>query len=145
MSEGHMGILINCCLTSIHCTCRQPYGYSHGSDTVGYYRQEHNHSNAPQAMGNMYSSDAQGEGNGLFGPVRVHMRSPIDGLAGIGRGTTFASGAAWPPTRLVFSRVPLGTCNRNYQQSVANNESETRVNITGDLSGDGLTALVGLS
>ncbi|MQM07777.1 hypothetical protein Taro_040624 [Colocasia esculenta] len=136
---------INCCLTSIQCACRQSYGYSHGSSTVGYYRQEHTHSNAPQAMGNVYISDAQGEGSSLFGPVRVHVRGPIDGLAGIGRGTTFVSGATWPPTRLVFSRVPLGTGNRNYQQSVANDDSETRVDITGDLSGDGLTALVGLT
>ncbi|CAA6662051.1 unnamed protein product [Spirodela intermedia] len=136
---------ITCCLTITQCTCRQPYGYSHGCNSGGYYKQEHSRSNGPQTMGNVYITDAQGERNGLFGPVRVHVRGPIDGLAGIGRGTTFVPGAAWPPTRLVFSRVPLGVGNRNSHQSVANDESEARVDVTGDLTGDGLTALVGLS
>lgn len=96
-------------------------------------------------MGNVYLADPQGEGSGLFGPVRVHVRGAIDGLAGIGRGNTCMPGAAWPPTRYVFSRVPFGLGNRNCQQSLANDESEARVDLNGDLSGDGLTALVNLS
>ncbi|EEF45540.1 conserved hypothetical protein [Ricinus communis] len=109
-----------CCFTSTACTCRQPFGFSQGVATTG-------------------------EGNGLFRPVRVHIRGPIDGLAGIGRGTTFVPTAAWPPTRFVFSRVPFGMGNRNCQQSIANEDSESRTDHIGDLAGDGLTALVGLS
>eukprot|EP00262_Sarcandra_glabra_P005503 TRINITY_DN1715_c0_g1_i1.p1 TRINITY_DN1715_c0_g1~~TRINITY_DN1715_c0_g1_i1.p1 ORF type:complete len:872 (-),score=156.78 TRINITY_DN1715_c0_g1_i1:83-2698(-) len=135
----------NCCLSSMACACRQPYGYSHGGTATGYYRQEHDRNSAPANMGNIYLADTQGEGNGLFGPVRVHVRGPMDGLAGIGRGATFVPAAAWPPTRFVFSRVPFGLGNRNCQQSPANDESEARGDLNGDLSGDGLTALVGLS
>ncbi|ONK68252.1 uncharacterized protein A4U43_C05F9310 [Asparagus officinalis] len=133
----------SCCLTT--CACRQSYGYSaQGGGPIGCYRQEHDR-NITGNMGNVYLADPQGEGNGLFGPVRVHVRGPIDGLAGIGRGNTHVSGAAWPPTRYVFSRVPLGLGNRNCQQSLANDEPEARVDLNGDLSGDGLTALVNLS
>ncbi|KAK1279380.1 hypothetical protein QJS04_geneDACA019713 [Acorus gramineus] len=135
----------NCCLTSIACACRQPYVFSHGGPPSGYYRHEQDRSNVAGNMGNVYLADGQGEVSGLYGPVRVHVRGPNDGLAGIGRGTTFAPGSAWPPTRFVFSRVPCGFGNRNGQQSLANDESEARIDINGDISGDGLTALVGLS
>lgn len=134
----------SCCLTSIACACRQTYGYSHGGTSFNYYKQEHDR-NIHGSMRTVYVADAQGDGNSLFGPVRVQVRGAIDGLAGIGRGTTFVPGAAWPPTRYVFSRVPLGLGNRNCQQSLANDESEGRVDLAGELSGDGLTALVGLS
>ncbi|GAV74911.1 BTB domain-containing protein [Cephalotus follicularis] len=136
----------NCCRTSMACSCRQPFGFSHGIPTTGYYMQEHDQNDSPGNMGNVYVADSsQGEGNGLFRPVRVHVRGPIDGLAGIGRGTTFVPAAAWPPTRFVFSRVPFGMGNRNCQQAHANDDSEARADHNGDLSGDGLTALVGLS
>lgn len=135
-----------CCLMSMACTCRQPFGISHVVATTGYYMQEHEHHNSSGGVTNVYVADSgQGEGNGLFRPVRVHVRGPIDGLAGIGRGTTFVPAAAWPPTRFVFSRVPFGMGNRNCQQSVASDDSENRTDHNGDLSGDGLTALVGLS
>ncbi|KAI5349510.1 hypothetical protein L3X38_002398 [Prunus dulcis] len=131
----------SCCLTSLACTCRQQFSFSHGV-TTGYYMQEHNQNNSP---GVYVAESSPGEGNGLFRPVRVHVRGPIDGLAGIGRGTTFVPATAWPPTRFVFSRVPFGMGNRNCQQSLANDDSEARADHSGDLSGDGLTALVGLS
>lgn len=134
----------NCCLT--RCACRQSYGYSsQGGGPAGYYRQEHDRNNITGNVGNVYVADPQGDGSGLFGPVRVHVRGPIDGLAGLGRGNTYVPGAAWPPTRYVFSRVPFGLGNRNCQQSLANDESEARVDLNGDLTGDGLTALVNLS
>jgi hypothetical protein len=53
-------------------------------------------------------------------------------------------GAAWAPTRYVFSRVPYGLGSRNGQQ-FANDESEPRIDRNGDISADGLTALVNLS
>lgn len=140
----------NCCLTSMACTCRQPFGYSHGGvGTTSYYMEEHHDpNNPPTNIGNSYvtnpSPESEGS-NGTFRPVRIHVRGPMDGLAGIGRGTTYVAAAAWPPTRFVFSRVPFNMGNRNCQQSVANDDSEGRLDHNGDLSGDGLTALVGLS
>lgn len=137
----------NCCHVSIACMCRQPFGYSTGVTAPGYYMQDHEHNNLPpNELGHIYiNSSAQGDRNGLFRPVRVHDRGPIDGLAGIGRGTTFAPAAAWPPTRYVFSRVPFGIGNRNSQQIPANDGPDNRPEINADLTGDGLTVLVGLS
>ncbi|MCL7045180.1 hypothetical protein MKW94_017562 [Papaver nudicaule] len=136
----------NCCLSSMACACRQAYGFSQGATVSGYYMHDHDRNNAPGNLGNIYIADsAQAEGNGLSRPVRVHVRGPIDGLAGIGRGATFVPAPAWPPTRFVFSRVPFGLGNRNCQQSLANDEPEVRAEHNGDMSGDGLTALVGLS
>ncbi|XP_031278429.1 uncharacterized protein LOC116136904 isoform X2 [Pistacia vera] len=138
----------NCCRTSMACTCRQtgPFGFSPGVTATGYYMHEHDQNNSPGNIGNIYVADSsQGEGNGLFRPVRVHVRGPIDGLAGIGRGSTFVPASAWPPTRFVFSRVPFGVGNRQCQQSPANDDTEARTDHNGDLSGDGLTAIVGLS
>ena len=132
----------NCCLTSMQCACRQPFGFPHGVATTGYYVQEHDQNHLTGNNGNVYVADnAQGEGNGLFRPVRVRVRGPIDGLAGIGRGASFVPTTAWTPTRFVFSRVG----NRNGQQSLANDDSEARADHNGDMSGGGLTALVELS
>ncbi|KAL1806673.1 hypothetical protein ACET3Z_029741 [Daucus carota] len=138
----------NCCLVSMVCACRQPYGYSRGIPSSGYYIQEHDQHISPSNIGNLYVTDsAQGEGSGLFRPVRVHVNrgGPNDGLAGIGRGTTFVPAAAWPPTRFVFSRVPFGAGNRNCQQTLGNDDSDNRADHNADGVGDGLTALVGLS
>lgn len=134
-----------CCYTSILCNCRQPFGYAHRVTQPGYYMQDE-HNSSDGNMENVYVADsAQGEGNGLFRPVRVHVRGHIDGLAGIGRGTTFVPAPEWPPTRFVFSRVPSGMGSRNCQQSPANDDSENRNDHNRDMSRDGLTALVGLS
>ncbi|KAF6173679.1 hypothetical protein GIB67_023038 [Kingdonia uniflora] len=137
----------NCCLTSSACVCRQSYGFSQGVGTTGYYVQEHDRNNPSGNMGNIYVSETapQSEVNGYSRPVRVHVRGPIDGLAGIGRGTTLVQANAWPPTRFVFSRVPFGLGNRNCQLSLGNDDSEARVDLNGESSGDGLTALVELS
>ncbi|XP_022760570.1 uncharacterized protein LOC111306860 isoform X2 [Durio zibethinus] len=135
-----------CCLTSMQCACRQPFRVPHGVATTGYYVQEHDQNHLTGNIGNVYVADnAQAEGNGLIRPVRVHVRGPIDGLAGIGRGATFVPATAWTPTRFVFSRVPFGMGNRNGQQSLANDDSEARADHNGDMSGGGLTALVELS
>ncbi|KAG9444555.1 hypothetical protein H6P81_015895 [Aristolochia fimbriata] len=134
----------NCCLMNMACSCRHSYGFSHGASNSTYYRQDQERSNQPGNIENVYLAETQGDGNGLFGPVRVHVRGPIDGLVGIGRGTTFMPASAWPPTRFVFSRVPFGLGSRNYPQSIATEESEARADPNGDLPGDGLPGLVGL-
>lgn len=134
----------NCCYLNTLCDCRQPFGYPHGVSATGYCMQEQDQNNSNN-IGSVYVTEpAQGDGNGLCRPVRVHVRGPVDGLAGIGRGNTFVPAAAWPPTRYVFSRVPFGVGNRNCLQALANDDSEARGDQGGDLSGDGLTALVGL-
>ncbi|TYI92387.1 hypothetical protein E1A91_D02G066900v1 [Gossypium mustelinum] len=136
----------NCCLTSMQCSCRQPFGIQHGVATTGYYVQEHDQSHLTGNIRNVYVADnAQDEGNGLFRPVRVQVRGAIDGLAGIGRGATSVPATLWTPTRFVFSRVPFGMGNRIGQQSPANEDSEARADHNGDMSGGGLTALVELS
>lgn len=137
----------NCCLLGMACACKQPFAFSHGVVSTGYYMQAPDQHNPHNNIGNLYVADsAQGEGNGVSRPVRVHVRGSNDGLAGIGRGATIAPAAAWPPTRFVFSRVPIGVGNRNGQQFLANDDQELRPDQHGDMSGvGGLTALVGLS
>lgn len=130
----------SCCLVNMSCACR--HGYSQESTSVGYSRNEHDRNNASDNMDNVYVASSQGEGTGIYAPVRVHVRGPIDGLAGIGRGTTYVTDAVWPPTRFVFSRVPFGLGNRNEQQSHGNYEPEGRIDLNGDLSVDGLTTIV---
>ncbi|KAJ9537291.1 hypothetical protein OSB04_030024 [Centaurea solstitialis] len=133
----------SCCLVSMACQCRPQYGFAR----TGYYMQEHDQNTAATGIGDVYVTDSsQGEVNGLFRPVRVHVRGTIDGLAGIGRGSTYMPATAWPPTRFVFSRVPFHMGNRNCQQSLGNDDPENRAEHNGDhAGGDGLTALVGLS
>lgn len=128
-----------CCLVSMACQCRPQYGFAR----TGYYMQDHDQN---AAATDVYVTDtSQGEVNEPFRPVRMHARGTIDGLAGIGRGSTYVPTTAWPPTRLVFSRVPFNIGNRNCQQSLGNDDSENRVDHNGEHGGDGLTALVGLS
>ncbi|KAJ0716026.1 putative chromatin remodeling & transcription regulator BTB-POZ family [Helianthus annuus] len=132
----------SCCLVSMACQCRPQYGFAR----TGYYMQDQEPNSATTGIGDIYFTDSsQGEVNGLFRPVRVHVRGPIDGLAGIGRGSTYVPAAAWPPTRFVFSRVPFHMGNRNGQQSLGNDDSENRGDHNGEHGGNGLTALVGLS
>ncbi|KAJ7955106.1 BTB/POZ domain protein [Quillaja saponaria] len=136
----------NCCLTSMACNCRQPFGFSHGATATGYYVQEHDQNNSPGNVGNInVAESSQGEGNSRSRPVRVHVRGATDGLAGIGHGTTFVPAAGCPPTCFVFSRVPFRVGNRNYTQSLANDYSESQADHNGGLSCDGWTALVGIS
>ncbi|XP_021726873.1 uncharacterized protein LOC110694021 isoform X1 [Chenopodium quinoa] len=137
----------NCCLLGMACACKQPFNFSHGTGTTNYYVQASDqNNNSPGNIGDLYvAGPANGEGNGLFRPVRVNVRGSNDGLAGIGRGATLVPASTWCPTRFVFSRVPFGVGNRNGQQSLANDDLELRPDQHGDMSGDGLTALVGLS
>ncbi|XP_024996558.1 uncharacterized protein LOC112529486 isoform X4 [Cynara cardunculus var. scolymus] len=131
----------SCCLVSMACQCRPQYGFAR----TGYYMQEHDQNTAATGIGDVYVTDSsQGEGNGLIRPVRVHVRGTINGLVGIGRGSTCVPATAWPP-RFVFSRVRFHMGNRNCQQSLGNDDPENRADHNGEHAGDGLTALVGLS
>nr|GEU72310.1 retrovirus-related Pol polyprotein from transposon TNT 1-94 [Tanacetum cinerariifolium] len=94
--------------------CDRPqYGFARS----GYYIQEQDQNAAATGIGNVYLTDSsQGEVNGHFRPVRVHVRGTIDGLAGIGCRSKYVPRTGWPPTGFVFSRVPLHMGNRNCQQ-----------------------------
>ncbi|KFK44980.1 hypothetical protein AALP_AA1G328500 [Arabis alpina] len=133
-----------CCLISIACACRQGFGVSHGANFNNYHCQDNTQNNMMGDIENMYVTESsQGEGIGIFKPVRINVRGQhIDGLAGIGCEATFVPPPAWPPTPFVYSRVPI---NINGQQSVPSDGSEGRVDQSGEISKDGLTALVGLS
>jgi len=133
-----------CCLISIACACKQGFGVSHGATFNNYYCQENVQNNMMGDMDNVYVPESsQGDGIGIFKPVRISVRGQhIDGLAGIGCEATFVPPPAWPPTPFVYSRVPI---NRNGQQSIASDGSEGRIDQSGEISKDGLTALVGLS
>ncbi|KAG7542728.1 SKP1/BTB/POZ domain superfamily [Arabidopsis thaliana x Arabidopsis arenosa] len=133
-----------CCLISVACACKQGFGVSHGATYNNYYCQDNVQNNMMGDMENVYVAESsQGEGIGIFKPVRISVRGQhIDGLAGIGCEATFVPPPAWPPTPFVYSRVPI---NRNGQQSIASDGSEGRIDQSGEISKDGLTALVGLS
>ncbi|CAH8276498.1 unnamed protein product [Arabidopsis lyrata] len=133
-----------CCLISVACACKQGFGVSHGATFNNYYCQDNVQNNMMGDMENVYVAESsQGEGIGIFKPVRISVRGQhIDGLAGIGCEATFVPPPAWPPTPFVYSRVPI---NRNGQQSIASDGSEGRIDQIGEISKDGLTALVGLS
>ncbi|CAD5328054.1 unnamed protein product [Arabidopsis thaliana] len=133
-----------CCLISIACACKQGFGVSHGATFNNYYCQDNVQNNMMGDMDNVYVPESsQGDGIGIFKPVRISVRGQhIDGLAGIGCEATFVPPPAWPPTPFVYSRVPI---NRNGQQSIASDGSEGRIDQSGEISKDGLTALVGLS
>ncbi|GAA0157624.1 hypothetical protein LIER_14853 [Lithospermum erythrorhizon] len=135
----------NCRLVNMSCACKS-FGYSRGISSNGSYVQDRDRNNPSDDYGNVYiANPSQGEGNGLFRNVRVHVRGANDGLAEVGRGNTFVPSAAWPPTRFVYSRVPIGMGNRNNQQYPGSDDVDNRTEHNVDLAGDGLTALVGLS
>jgi len=112
-----------------------------------HYRQEHDQSSASGTIGNIYLADARGDGSGVLGPVRVNARGAVDALAGIGRGNSNVMCLVQLGLlRVTSSPVSLhyGLGSRNGQQFV-NDESEPRIDRNGDISADGLTALVNLS
>ncbi|KAL1220530.1 hypothetical protein V5N11_003239 [Cardamine amara subsp. amara] len=133
-----------CCLISVACACKQGFGVSHGATFNNYYCQDNVQNNMMGDMENVYVTESsQGEGIGIFKPVRISVRGQhIDGLAGIGCEATFVPPPVLASTPFVYSRVPI---NRNGgQQSIASDGSEGRIDQSGEISKDGLTALVGL-
>ncbi|KAL3626517.1 hypothetical protein CASFOL_030066 [Castilleja foliolosa] len=128
-----------CCLMKNMCSCIIEHS---ANGATRYFVRDENHDVGQHVFMN---NSAQVERNGLFRPVRVHDRGPVDGLAGIGRGNTFVPADTSPPTRFVFSRVPFGIGNRINQNDAPDNNNNDNNTNNGDLAGDGLTALVGLS
>lgn len=138
----------NCCHARQSCRCRQSFDvFSHGRTNDSFYRDDRQRIIGAGTVGSLYGGDTSGGANVSSVPARVRVRAAVDGLAGIGRGSTFVPpDVAWPPTRVVFSRVPYGLGSRNTQHNLANEQSEGRVDLGElDLSREGLTAAVGLS
>ncbi|KAH9317087.1 hypothetical protein KI387_018856 [Taxus chinensis] len=137
----------NCCQISQLCMCRQTLSFLQGRTNDSFYRDDQQRNSGVGTVGSMYAGDHTLVQTGSPVPVRVRVRGAVDGLAGIGRGSTFGPPeATWPPTRVVFSRVPYGLGGRNNQHNLVNEQSEGRVDLGEiDLPRDGLTAAVGLS
>eukprot|EP00252_Welwitschia_mirabilis_P019452 TRINITY_DN4513_c0_g4_i4.p1 TRINITY_DN4513_c0_g4~~TRINITY_DN4513_c0_g4_i4.p1 ORF type:complete len:778 (-),score=149.90 TRINITY_DN4513_c0_g4_i4:486-2519(-) len=135
----------SCCLSRQSCHCRQNYNvFPHGRANDNFYRDNQQMINSAGSIGAMYAAEASVASSSSV-PSRVRVRTS-DGLAGIGRGQSIASeDVTWPPTRVVFSRVPYGFGSRNSQRSLANEQSEGRLD-TGEVEyqRDGLTVAVGL-
>ncbi|KAJ7537132.1 hypothetical protein O6H91_12G098700 [Diphasiastrum complanatum] len=141
----------NCCYVYPSCNCRQGLVYPHTRiPASNYHRDDQERNTRAASMGSYPLTDAQGGVNGSL-QGRVHVRGTMDGLAGIGRGTTFGPpGTPWPSSRFVFSRVPIGGhSNRCSQQNVGNDQVNGRFELGAvDLPtqcANGLTAVVGLT
>eukprot|EP00250_Pteridium_aquilinum_P017274 c23541_g1_i1 orf=491-3157(+) len=140
-----------CSLFASSCNCKQSYNYSHCRVPSNFYREDQDR-NAGVIAGGVFHSDTQtGVSNIASVQGRVHVRGPVDGLAGIGRGSTFGPpGGAWSPSRFMFTRIPFtGFGNRPNQQNIANDQSDARLDLNNmgmpAHSADGLPAAVGLS
>lgn len=140
-----------CSLIVTNCTCKQSYSYSHSRVPPNVYREDQDRSTGVVAAGVFHTDSQTGVKSGPTGQGRVHVRGPVDGLAGIGRGPPFGPpGGTWPPSRFMFNRIPFaGFGNRRNLQNAANDHSDGRLDINGmELPGhspDGLPAVVGLS
>ena len=137
-----------CSFFATSCTCKQSYSYSNCRIPSNFYREDQDRN--PAAAG--FHVDMQ-TGVGNIAPVqaRVHVRGPVDGLAGIGRGSTFGPpGGTWSPSRFMFTRIPFtGFGNRPNQPSTGNDQSDARIDLNTmgmpTHSADGLPTVVSLT
>lgn len=141
----------SCSLFVASCTCKQSYNYPHGRVPPNFYRDDQDRNGGVIAAGGFHTDTPTGANNGAPVQGRVHVRGPVDGLAGIGRGPTFGPpGGTWPPSRFMFTRIPFaGFGNRQNLQNAANDQSDARIEASGmempGYSADGLPAVVSLS
>lgn len=98
----------NCSLVYQNCNCRQfNPSYAHGRIPGLHYREDGPNSGPgsfPGAEGIGGGGGGMGSGGGANNSQlagRVHGRS-MDGLAGIGRGTTFGPPGSWPAPRFLY-------------------------------------------
>ena len=132
----------NCSLVYGNCNCRQfNPSYTHGRIPGLHYRDDGQNSgpvptgNFPGAEG-IGSSSGSGIGGSSQSAGRVHVRTTMDGLAGIGRGTTFGPPGSWAAPR--FLCIPsLGAygARGTPQQSGVGNQMDSRLDLVArDLS-----------
>jgi hypothetical protein len=128
----------NCSLVYGNCSCRQfNPSYSHGRIPGLHFRDDGQNSgpvptgNFPGAEG-IGGSSGSGIGASSQSAGRVHVRTSMDGLAGIGRGTTFGPPGSWPAPRFLY--IPsLGAygARGTPQQSGVGNQMDSRLDLVG--------------
>ncbi|CAM6020629.1 unnamed protein product [Sphagnum balticum] len=145
----------NCSLIYVNCSCRQfNPSYSHGRIPGVHYRDESQDRAAGPALTGSYSGPEGlgGAGANMQSPGRVHTRNAMDGLAGIGRGTTFGPAGVWPAPRFLY--IPAlgayGGRGGTQQSGVGSNQLDGRSDLSEtDLPAhsrmDSLTAAASLS
>ncbi|CAM6070853.1 unnamed protein product [Sphagnum tenellum] len=145
----------NCSLIYVNCSCRQfNPSYSHGRIPGVHYRDENQDRAAGPVLTGSYSGPEGlgGAGANMQSPGRVHTRNAMDGLAGIGRGTTFGPAGVWPAPRFLY--IPAlgayGGRGGTQQSGVGSNQLDGRSDLSEtDLPAhsrmDSLTAAASLS
>lgn len=143
-----------CCFVYGSCNCRQfNSSYTHGRIPGLHYRDDGQNSRPvptgsfPGAEG-IGGSSSSGVGASSQSPGRVHVRTTMDGLAGIGRGATFGPPGSWPAPRFLYtpSLGAYGARGTPQQSGVGNNQLHARLDLVGrDLppphsASDGVTA-----
>ncbi|KAG0576153.1 hypothetical protein KC19_5G059100 [Ceratodon purpureus] len=128
----------NCSHVYGNCSCRQfNPSYPHGRIPSLHYRDDGQNSgpvptgNFPGAEG-IGGSSGSGVGASSQSTGRVHVRNAMDGLAGIGRGTTFGPPGSWPAPRFLY--IPsLGAygARGTPQQSGVGNQMDSRLDLVG--------------
>uniref|UniRef100_A0A7I4F794 BTB domain-containing protein n=1 Tax=Physcomitrium patens TaxID=3218 RepID=A0A7I4F794_PHYPA len=90
----------NCCLVYENCNCRQfNASYEHERLPGLHYRDD------SQSSGSTSTSifpGAEGIGGNSESVGRIPFRNTMDGLAGIGRGTTFRTPGSWPAPKFLY-------------------------------------------
>lgn len=139
----------NCSLVYGNCNCRQfNPSYVHGRSPSLHYRDDGQNS-GPMATG--IFPGAEGIGGSSQSGVgaassqsagRVHVRTTMDGLAGIGRGTTFGPPGSWPAPRFLYipSLGAYGARGTPQQSGVGNHLNNQMDPRLGDLVGRDLPA-----
>ncbi len=119
-----------------------------------HYRDESQDRAAGPVLTGSYSGPEGlgGAGANMQSPGRVHTRNAMDGLAGIGRGTTFGPAGVWPAPRFLY--IPAlgayGGRGGTQQSGVGSNQLDGRSDLSEtDLPAhsrmDSLTAAASLS
>lgn len=131
----------NCSLVYGSCNCRQfNPSYVHGRSPSLHYRDDGQNS-GPLPTGIFPGAEGIGgsSGSGVGAASsqstgRVHVRTTMDGLAGIGRGTTFGPPGSWPAPRFLYipSLGAYGARGTPQQSGVGNNnQMDPRLDLVG--------------
>uniref|UniRef100_A0A7I4DVJ9 BTB domain-containing protein n=1 Tax=Physcomitrium patens TaxID=3218 RepID=A0A7I4DVJ9_PHYPA len=129
----------SCSLVYANCSCRQfNPSYAHSRISGLLYRDD-GQSTDPIPTGIFPGAEGiggtSGSGIGVSSQSagRVHVRNTIDGLAGVGRGTTFGAPGSWPAPRFLY--IPTlgayGGRGNPQQSGGGNNQADVRLDLIG--------------
>lgn len=122
-----------------NCSCRQVgSSYAHGR-TPSLHHRDDGQSAGPVPTGifpgaeRIGGNSGSGVGANSQSAGRVHVRNTMDGLAGIGRGTTFGPPGSWPAPRFLYipSLGAYGARGNPLQSGVGNNQIDPRLDLVG--------------